>query len=412
MVLGALAVATSRASLGALVACNSYRNPDLHADMARTIDHVSDGRFVLGIGAGWFDRDYEEYGYEVGSAGDRAQELAEALPRMRARMRRANPGPVRGAMPLLVAGGGERVMLRLVAEHADLWNCYGPRGAGAQERDPRRALRAHRARPGRDRAHRAARGRRDRFADGYLKAGMTHLIVTLSAPRYDVAQLERCAPGATGRPHDDAHRHPAGGERRAGLRRGRRAVARRAVRARARARARAARDVLAQGLHPAHAPLPRRLPLLHVRAAAAARRALLPDARRGARDRPARAARPAATRRSSRSATSPSCATARRARSSSGSASRPPPRTSRTARASCCARPGSCRTPTPASSTTTSCSPCARSAPRRGSCSRPRARACRSAARRTSARPTSCPRCASTRSTAPGASRSRTRAAS
>ena len=287
------------------------------------------------------------------------------------------------------------------------------RRAGAQERHPRRALREHRARSGRDRAYGAARGRRGdprrRLPQGWHDTPDRDPLCAALRRRRSSSD---CAPGATGRRHDDADRHHAVGERGARLRRGGGpSLAELCERARERC-ARAARDVLAQGLHPAHAPLPRRLPLLHVRAAAAARRALLHDARRGARDRRRRAARPAVTRRSSRSATSPSCATAPRARSSSGWASRPRRRTWRTAPGSCCARRASCRTPTRASSTTTSCSRCARSAPRRGSCSRRRASACRSAARRTSARPTSCPRCASTRSTAPGAWRSRTRAAS
>jgi probable F420-dependent oxidoreductase len=194
-VLAALAGATSRASLGALVACNSYRNADLHADMARTIDHVSGGRFVLGIGAGWFEPDYVEYGYAFGGVRDRLDALAEALPRLRARLRSLSPQPVRGHLPLLIAGGGERVLLRLVAEYADIWNCYG---TPAELAHKSAILDEHCARVGRDPAEieRTVLLEEDEanHADGYHKAGMTHLIVTLAAPRYDVAQLERlCA---------------------------------------------------------------------------------------------------------------------------------------------------------------------------------------------------------------------------
>ena len=195
MILAALAAATSRASVGALVACNSYRNPDLHADMARTIDHVSGGRFVLGVGAGWFEPDYAEYGYEFGTARDRVDALAAALPRMRDRLAKLSPQSVHGHLPLLVAGGGERILLGLVAEYADLWNCYG---TPAEMAHKNAILDEHCASIGRDpdEIERTVLLEDDEasLAEDYHKAGMTHLIVTLTAPRYDIAQLEQlCA---------------------------------------------------------------------------------------------------------------------------------------------------------------------------------------------------------------------------
>ncbi len=190
--LTAIAMLTSRAEIGTLVTCNSYRNPALLTHMANTVDHISGGRLILGIGAGWFEKDYVEFGYEFGTAGSRLRDLGEALPVIKQRMNQELPAPVRNPIPIMIGGGGEKVTLKLTAQYADLWNGFGPPDQYAHKN---RVLDNWCAEVGRDPAaieRTVSITQNDDIPgtlDAYAEAGATHFIMMTPVPP-DYRKLE------------------------------------------------------------------------------------------------------------------------------------------------------------------------------------------------------------------------------
>ena len=188
--LTAMAADTERAKLGVLVTCNSYRNPELLADMARTTDHISGGRMYLGIGAGWFERDYTEYGYEFGTPIGLLRKLGDDLPKLKARLAKLNPAPI-GDLPILVGGSGEKVTLRLTAQHADAWNSFGPPETFAHKNSVLDNWCAEIGRDPSEIERTVAISPQDvGNLDAFLDAGATHLIVMTGHP-YDLAAVEQ-----------------------------------------------------------------------------------------------------------------------------------------------------------------------------------------------------------------------------
>lgn len=186
--LSAMAAITTRAEVGCLVTCNSYRNPALLSNMAKTVDHISGGRLILGIGAGWFERDYSEYGYTFGTAPDRLRALGEALPVIRQRWEVDVPPPTR-PIPILIGGGGEKVTLRLTAQHAQIWHGFG----NAETLKHKNAvLDEWCAQLGRDpqAIERSVSPAKGETLDSYVEVGVTHFIFGLGEP-WDYATVEQ-----------------------------------------------------------------------------------------------------------------------------------------------------------------------------------------------------------------------------
>jgi alkanesulfonate monooxygenase SsuD/methylene tetrahydromethanopterin reductase-like flavin-dependent oxidoreductase (luciferase family) len=163
--LAALAQATERIRLGLFVGANTFRNPGLAAKAITTIDHISDGRAIAGIGGAWFELEHQAFGLDFGSGfGQRLDWLAEAAPALRAMLDgtpvtspaggryafdelRLDPLPLQTHLPIMIGGGGEKKTLRIVAQWADMWNVFGtPETVAAKDE----ILRTHCADVGRD----------------------------------------------------------------------------------------------------------------------------------------------------------------------------------------------------------------------------------------------------------------------
>jgi alkanesulfonate monooxygenase SsuD/methylene tetrahydromethanopterin reductase-like flavin-dependent oxidoreductase (luciferase family) len=142
MTLAGWASVTKKVTLGLMVGANTFRNPALVVKMATALDHMSDGRAILGIGGAWFETEHKAYGIDFGSGfGERLDWLDEAVdlmrqmidkgegtargPRYSARNVRNDPPPVQERLPILIGGSGERKTLQTVARYADAWNAGG-----------------------------------------------------------------------------------------------------------------------------------------------------------------------------------------------------------------------------------------------------------------------------------------------
>lgn len=155
-ILAAWGALTSRIRVGMLVTGNTYRHPAVLAKMAATLDHITDGRAILGLGAGWFEAEHVGYGMPFDSASQRLNRLAEAAVVIRLLLNEprstfngtyykltdapAEPKPIQRHLPLLIGGRGERKTLRIVARFADIWNVFASKEVFAHKLS---VLRAH-----------------------------------------------------------------------------------------------------------------------------------------------------------------------------------------------------------------------------------------------------------------------------
>ena len=220
--LAALAAKTERIKVGVLVTGNTYRNPALLAKMAATVDHLSHGRLILGLGAAWFEREHDAYGFDFHTPGGRARRLVEAVRVMKLLFTQDrttftgqyytlkdapfDPKPVqRPHPPILIGGMGPKVIQPLVAREADIWHFF-VRGGGADEakqsidrfhaicrevgRDPAAVEKSTSLRPD-DFAGTSPKDVRAKV-QALVDAGVQHFILSMPAP-YDFDMLRTYA---------------------------------------------------------------------------------------------------------------------------------------------------------------------------------------------------------------------------
>lgn len=217
--LSALAAQTKRIKVGLLVTGNTYRNPAVLAKMAATVDHVSNGRLILGIGAGWYEREHTAYGIPFSTSSDRARQLVEAIQVIKLlftqdksnftgkyyQLKDAPFSPKtvqKPHPPILIGGMGRKVVQPLAARHADMWDFFADDPEHAKQlnadfdkicqrvgRDPKQVERSMSLQASQ------LTGSKDKVRDrlqAFVEAGVQHLVVALSAP-YDREMLRRLA---------------------------------------------------------------------------------------------------------------------------------------------------------------------------------------------------------------------------
>ncbi|MFN0025849.1 MAG: TIGR03560 family F420-dependent LLM class oxidoreductase [Acidimicrobiales bacterium] len=216
--LAAMAQATRRLRLGCMVNGMHYRHPAVTANMAATIDHISGGRFILGMGAGWYQTESRAYGIELGTLQQRFDRFDEGLQVIRGLLdqdttdfdgryyqlkgARCEPKPVQAKLPIAVGGSGPRRTLRAVARWADHWDMVGAAGV-EQWLAADATLRAHCADVGRNPAEirrsvhvmwqvDADPARLAAEAAAYGEAGVDLVIFSMRGP-YEVRLLEPLA---------------------------------------------------------------------------------------------------------------------------------------------------------------------------------------------------------------------------